>query len=482
MRKSGSLNRRQLLIAASLFSAGAWPLADLALANPSVAFSANVLIWLVGITLALGLAAIGLARITGTLERSAAILAPLIMALFSFAFAEPHLRTALLAFGLKQGVALIFGLIWTTLAVLLYRTTRAAEYRTLLLVIPIAALTTTVLAGALQFDRQKAESERQKAVVHATFLRRPNVYHFLFDGLARPDVLRSQLGLDVSQATAKLAHRGFVNAPDAQTAHLSTIPSITSILNPMTSPEKATDIDQPSTEVVQIFRSNGYRFAQYGEVFSFAGCKGLEDVCLSSTRFAFSELDIVMIKRTPFYSLLKKKLLGSTSSRNLFKNLEDISSKTLSRPTYTFSYMVPPHPPFVFGENCIADKVDGHDFRAWRLTSVARYGYSYRCVMDGLAAITDKIVARDPTAIIIVSGDHGTMFFRSQVDGRTWSAKAIAERRPVYVAARIPPDCTGRFQSIRFLPEIYPAIFACLEAVPPVVDSEPLGATRRPQS
>ena len=444
-----------------MISASFWPVADLVLANGQMRVSFSFVFWPLGILLFVALAVVGLAPLVGTWQRAAAIVAPAAILFFSFSALEPVLRHGLAAAGLARGVAVAFTAIWLGTSAMLARAATGRDGVQWLLAFPILALASTVAFAAAE-QRWRPSAAARPITVPMRFATRPNVYHFLFDGMGRPDVLKSVLHLDIGPGPSELARRGFVLPPGVEATQLATIPSITTMLVPGTAAAGARDIDIAASPVAQVFRANGYRVAQYGEVFTFAACKGQEDICLSNFGLSLSEFDIAIVRRTPIYPVVSRYLLAATSSRGLFANLNNIASTPRPQPTFTFAYMVPPHPPFIFGKDCRADLTDENDFRAWRHASIPRYGQAYRCVMQALLPAVDRIITRDPNAVILVSGDHGTMFLRSQTSDRPWSAASLAERRPVLVAARAPARCRDDLGRIGNLTELYPRLFDCL--------------------
>lgn len=441
--------------------ASIWPLADMALANGTLPLGLSVLLWPLAILL-VGLLAMAILKpFLGSWERATAVAAPAIICFFSFSAIEPIIRQGLALVGADRGAAIVFILLWLGLCGTFLRLACAPDVPRFLLIFPVlAVLSTLVLAFAGQPAAHSVFVDRSDLT--ARFETRPNVYHFLFDGLGRPDTLKAVLNLDVGSGPAELAKRGFVLSPRVLAAQLATVPSLTSLLAPRSQAASAGDIDIADSPVAHVFQKNGYLLAQYGEVFSFAACKGRQDVCLSNSQLSLSEIDIAMMRRTPVYPAINRYILRATSSGRMFSNLDLIASTVPKRPTYTFSYMVPPHPPFIFGKGCVPDQVDDNDYRVWSKTSIVRYGQSYRCVMQGMIRVVDRIIARDPGAIIIISGDHGTMFLRSQTDSRPWTAAAIAERRPVFLASRLPEPCRKDFLAIQSLEDVYPQLFDCL--------------------
>ncbi|MEI6418405.1 MAG: hypothetical protein WCO82_04995 [Sphingomonadales bacterium] len=448
------------LALAALGAAAAWPAADLLFANSALPLSPRIALWTLALAAAAVAAASLLQRPLRSFARAAAVTAVPFMAFFAFPAVEPAIRWLLVGIGLSRGAVPLFLLLWTALLFATFRASNGSEGCKWLLVVPLFLFGTTsvaVLVGLLAGAR--AAPLLEAANPTAVFVRRPNVYHFLFDGLARPDVLKATYAIDLSQETALLEAAGFTTATAVQTRYLDTVASINGILDPGRNTNGATDLVPTATEVVRTFRANGYNYAHYGEVFAFAGCKSDEDVCLTSDGQRLTEIDIAFIRRTPTYQVWKRRLLAGTDSRNLVANIEHVATKSVASPAFRFSYMVPPHPPFLFQRDCTLNERQAAGFIDWEIVAINHYAESYRCVMRTIAAAAKRIAAADPEAVIIVSGDHGTMFRRQ---GKAWSAEALAERRPVFLAVRAPEECRPAIAQLRQLNHLYPILFSCL--------------------
>jgi len=462
MQRPGWLTSDRFLAGAGLLAASVWPIADVALANPNTvdqSSALDALRWIAFLVAVSGITSLVLQKPLRSWTRASASIAALQILFFNYATLEPALRAVVTMAGLQHGAAILFSLLWLCAVPLILILSRERSTQRLILAAAIVMCLSTGLL-ALNANRGTPPSTQSVAIPARQLTNRPNIYEFIFDGMGRPDVLQSALGLDLSWVDPALEVRGFTVASRAEATYLSTIPSIHSILNP-SDHAPATKVEFAHSEVVKFFRSHGYRYNHYGEVFSFSACSGLEDFCLSSQREGVSEIDVMMLRKTPIYAFLQRRILGATSSRNLPANLTRIASRRNLGPTLTISYMTPPHPPFIFSANCVADQTDFNDFRAWRTASIPRYGIGYLCVMNSALKAFDDIISRDPTAIILVSGDHGTMF-HGRPGKKGWTPAGLKERRPVLLAARLPEKCRASFAGITRLPDAYPTLTRCL--------------------
>lgn len=446
----------------SLVAVGLWPATDLLLANPQADVSSRLILWSLAILSTAATAAAITFMFARSFGRSMAIVAPATVAFFCFAWLEPGLRFALAEVGLDRGAVVAFFVLLGVLVLVLARVSIEQSTRRFLLVIPIFLLSTSGAAALIsRVSSTPSKSARldDHAKLAPKFRTKPNVYHFLFDGLARPDMLRATLGVDVRNDVEQLQQSGLELAPKVQTRYLTTVASISGIFNPFADTTKAQDLVASDTPIIQAFRSQGYHYAHYGEVFAFSVCKGNEDRCLNQPSWKLTELDITLLRKTPLYQLLKKAILAETDSRALLTNLHIIVAEGVKRPTFTFVYMVPPHPPFIFNERCAFDARSAQEFTRWDRAQAPRYVQGYRCVLRAMTSVVQVLIRKDPSAVIIVSGDHGTMFRRVEP---SWSAEAIAERRPVFLAFRAPDRCSAQLRNIEVLSNLYPLLMRCL--------------------
>jgi hypothetical protein len=455
---------RSWLSVGSLVAAAAWPLADLRLANPAPFGTYQPSLWFLAILIGLIALSAALAWPLRSFSWAAAVSAPLVMVFFSYPTVEPIMRMGLTATGYRHGAVIVFGFVLLAIAGTLLRSARGDQVRNFLLASPALALGTTILALLLtQISGARANAKTAAEGRNIQLAARPNVYHLLFDALGRPDTLALQLHIETRALPDLLRERGFIQAEDANALRLHTIESISSMLDPGEPSVGLKDLDASKSYAVKTFRGNGYSYGRYGEVFYFASCRGDEDLCLSDGRSGLSEFDVAMIARTPVYTLLRQRILGATTSRNFHANLERVAEAQLQAPFFVFSYMVPPHPPFIFSADCRSGEQDFNDFRAWRTSGIAKYGIAYRCVAQAAARTVDKIIARDPSAVIIISGDHGTSFFGGGSEDRTPKTRiGLEERVPAFLAVRGPTRCRKSFAAITRLDQLYPVLFRCL--------------------
>jgi hypothetical protein len=109
-------------------------------------------------------------------------------------------------------------------------------------------------------------------------------------------------------------------------------------------------------------------------------------------------------------------------------------------PRYTFAHIISPHPPFIFK----ADGTFAPPRRVFTMSDGSMYpgtaseyreGYRQQAtyILRRAAAAAATVVASDPTAVIIISGDHGPRFGFSVLDAELTDATEVL---PVFLAIR----------------------------------------------
>lgn len=456
--------RIRLLPLLAIFGAALWPIADIMLASETSVDPVQAGIFLLLLVVAQSAVAFLVGASHPRVQRGAAIVAPITVLFFSYPIFEPGFRTVLTTVGLNRGGAISYFLVLFIVFRVLRRASRTPENRKFLLLVPTLLGATSALAVIVMTAHRFMMPEAAKAPEKNWFLdQRPNIYHFLFDALGRPDAIERTSGIAVPELQKYLGDRGFVQSSAAISTKLSTIDSINAVFSPNRPADNLRDLNLSDSLVLRTLKRSGYKIARYGEVFSYAACEGDEDECILGTSLGLSEFYITLLRRTPMFPIVKSNLIGATTSRKLAENLSYISSRKLNNPSYVFSYMLPPHPPFIFQKNCQPSRSGFDDFRAWRPESLSAYVNGYNCVARALGPAIDIILDRDPDAIIIVSGDHGPSFAEGgRANPTPKSEIALVERQSVFLAIRGPVRCRHDFEAIARLDALYPTLFDCL--------------------
>jgi hypothetical protein len=309
----------------------------------------------------------------------------------------------------------------------------------------------------------------------------PSVFHFVADGYARADQLSKRFGFDNRDFIADLEARGFYVATRAYSNYPATFLSISSM---MSMKYMVTDETEPfvtrsefyaairgDNPVAARLRGAGYRYVYQGSaVWDGSKCLGLEDLCLSSGKVLQREV----LNLTPLRYFLKSERPSTIG--DVGRRIADVISD--GAPVFLFSHTMPPHPPATFTSSCeeIATKGGGSEQGAkQRLAAQAghaaktnwidpdAYVRDLQCVNAQFIDVVDAIVARQPDAIIVVHGDHGTAFdldWSLPIDA--WPEEQFEERFSILLAVRLPPACSTHLYPTISPVNVYPIVLACL--------------------
>ncbi len=290
----------------------------------------------------------------------------------------------------------------------------------------------------------------------------PNVYFILTDGYARADQLDRVLDYDETPFIADLARRGFEVNPNAFASYPATFLSVASILDMdhiATSSDALKDGEPPyyqkmqgDNAAVKAFHERGYTYihAESG-TYSASDCNdGFFDVCIEAEgdigEVTISETERAVAELTPLSPLLDAGLLPVS---DLYTDPQTmIGQLWQDRPTspyFVFSHVVAPHPPHRRDADCdLLARTSGKLATGWKPEMRAGYVDSVDCLHKQLLAAIDTILKDDPTAIIVITGDHGSAFetpWGSSFDA--WTDNEILERYATFHAARLPERCNA---------------------------------------
>jgi len=375
---------------------------------------------------------------------------------------------------------------------------RASFYLFLLLVVPLVALWTcnskvvvdallvAGLAGILfpvltlstyfltkVFTKANVKVVQADYLGHTTNLRRsPNIYYIMTDGYARQDQLVNLFRYDNSPFLGYLKANGFYVADEAYSNYPQTFLSfptslwmdypVTETTPTFSDRHRFYSIIQGHNPVVRYLKAHGYSYLHMG-VGRWAGskCGGNEDLCLTNNdalRVAFYSMTPVAYFKRPY---------AITTAASLEQKLDRIAQY---RVFFLLAHLQPPHPPASFDKNCQDILAKPNDVNIWGESRKPEYLNDLRCTNQQLIRVIDRIVFRDPQAIIVLHSDHGTAYgidWRWPLD--QWPRKAFEQRFPILMALRLPTDCRESLYPSLSPVNIFRVTFACLEGTLPEV-------------
>jgi hypothetical protein len=310
---------------------------------------------------------------------------------------------------------------------------------------------------------------------------RPNVYFFLLDGYARADKIKTQLHFDNSQFLDFLKARGFYIVDRATANYPTTWLSVASTLSmkyiqtedmpPYRDVAPLHKIMKGENATVQRLRNYGYKYIYVANGHFYYQCPGIEHHCIQgANRPLLGQMEINLLKSTPVYPVILKLRPGLITQPFLgsFAQVSDVANEivnvSLKPPYFVYSHLLVPHPPFILDAQCKRTGSDNIDLKAWLELPISGYTDYLQCVNRQMAELLDRIVAKDPDAIILIQGDHGTAFLMNwKLPLKDWPAAGNAERLAPMNAIRLPERCATTLYPTMSLVNSFRAVFACLE-------------------
>lgn len=280
---------------------------------------------------------------------------------------------------------------------------------------------------------------------------RPNVFLIVLDGYSRADILEKVTGFNNAAILATLRDRGFTIVDKATANYPVTYLSVSSLLatdylavpeQPFKTRGAFYDAIQGNNAWVASFKAMGYRYVHSGNVWGGSSCSGREDYCLNSREnLPARELDLSLIQMTPF-RLFLPNFVTTTDRGNLEFIISGLDAIYEHPPFFFFAHTMPPHPPFDRGPDC-KKRRRLPSLEWW--SSPEEYRDATRCVNQQFTTLVDKVIARDPGAVIVLLSDHGSGFTKPlEADLDRWTDEMITERFPSFLAMRVPDSCRER--------------------------------------
>lgn len=313
-----------------------------------------------------------------------------------------------------------------------------------------------------------------------TFRDRPDVYWFVLDEHARSDQLRRWTGYDNSWFGDELAQRGFSVSETSRSAYVQTHLSIPSTLTMdyAFTPghdyrgeyELASEIIRGPNAVMRTFGDNGYQvvYAPDGSV-EWATCDraAADRTCVEPIGgpFAFAESRLNLARSTPIGSF--ELPIAHNDFDSVLDAVDGLDDD--GRPRFVMAHVMSPHNPFRFAEDCSlrSEWVEGHQLTGDE--RAAAYANDVACLDRSFVEATDRILAEDPDAVIIVQSDHGSRlsFDWLSTTFENSSPSTFDERFSSLDAMRLPGDCRGRSIEGESIVNTFRIVFACLSGTEP---------------
>lgn len=307
---------------------------------------------------------------------------------------------------------------------------------------------------------------------------RPNVYWMILDAYARPDILERIVGVDPGPFVAGLEEDRFQVSSSSHTSYPRTHLSLSSTLDMEYVLEPGHDVTDEFAEFAPVVLGNNdttarFRALGYQTIYGSAGglewsaCRDdLVDVCLPMHRPSPStgELEQTLLNRTPLGML---PLPVPYADPLTFADGLIDPALGIEEPFFATQHILSPHYPYRYRDDCTARE---RPIDARRTTPEERLGLyrtQVRCIDDLVSEAIDRIVERDPTAVIILQSDHGSDHtFTWLADPDDLSPGQVTERYAVLSAMRLPEPCDTDIEG-EPLVNTFRIVFACIEGTEP---------------
>jgi YidC/Oxa1 family membrane protein insertase len=273
-------------------------------------------------------------------------------------------------------------------------------------------------SGAMVLFDEKERAARQAVYDRVQFAKTPNVYYIVPDAYPNAEALKTIFGLNAADLYERLKASGFTIYPSVFSNYMSTLTSISSVLGMDHHYYRGSIgnfeilngrqfIVSQQNPVVRIFRNNGYRIHYVHEtdyLFS-SGC--FVDSC-SPMGFLGEFREILLPASLNALPLLGNVLQPITAGR-VSEDLKETRSEFMERVERhieTMSRRKNPHFTYIHGRR------PGHSFpgqqTAEQLAGFRKeYAERIQLANEEVMSMVQNILARDPSAVIILNADHG---------------------------------------------------------------------------
>jgi hypothetical protein len=306
-----------------------------------------------------------------------------------------------------------------------------------------------------------------------------NVYYVLLDAYAGRYGLTQAAGFDNGDFYDKMAARGFQDISTEKSNYLRTTLSLGGIFNldyPKTDdPRSAADATRQYPQLFDgervpplLARLNAAGYTTFHSATTWGGCAHRYLVCLGAPFVLDTDYMLKsFLEPTPFKQQID--ILGeetNDSIRSVATRLPLLLAK--SQPFFIFAHDLVTHPPFMRGAGCQRNDKAGEAMATWDDDRRSAYAGAVQCANSRALSMVDQILSRDPNALIVLQGDHGSAFgIDWDRPAREWPIEALRERRSFLNLVRAPADCRqwlshplGQINTARF-------VVACVEGRAP---------------
>lgn len=317
-----------------------------------------------------------------------------------------------------------------------------------------------------------------------------NVYFILIDGYGRADQLQKLTGHDNAPFLGEMKARGFYSGDQSRSNFVTTSVSLANTFAMKYIHNESSHVKDDNqlvlfllanNPVVDGFKKRGRRFfralsGRWGDDY----CYPSIDKCLVKSVY-LSDFEWTFFRNTPVISKLRQYYPVELSQLNKGATVElpDLQQwlSTLNTDRfYLFAHNLALHDRLYdaqcrFREDAAGSAVNPLEKNVKPLEEKKReYVESLKCINRQLIELTDSIIKKDPDAIIVIQGDHGSEFIwagEEQKPLMEWSREAFEERTAILNLARFPAQCRDSLYPTMSSINTFPLIFACIDGKKP---------------
>lgn len=317
---------------------------------------------------------------------------------------------------------------------------------------------------------------------------RPNVYLFVLDGFARPDITVEQFSehdvdFDISESIGALERLGFVQDLDGTANYPQTILSVPSTLNaeyhhvpeqPLAGGEiwlEGRAALTGNNTLVNSLRAAGYEYWHSSSVLWAASACDVEiaDRCLGNPGTDIETRDAIW-SETPLRNVQGIDLDTVTDPTTVVRDiLASREANPTDDPYFVFSHLISPHHPYRFNDDCSrrGDSAEGMSFTEGGEPQFRPlYAGAAACAASQLESAMTDLLEADPTAIIFLQADHGSPF-ETDPENNPWDDKMVRERMAIFRMTFMPDECRSSDPAAQSLINTAPLIVSCISGEEP---------------
>lgn len=308
----------------------------------------------------------------------------------------------------------------------------------------------------------------------------PDIYYILLDGYPRSDTLKEYFGYDNGEFDDYLTKSNFFIASKSHTNYSQTALAIPAILNMSYIEDLVEQGGITLSELMELYHNNktlqylknaGYKWINNTNYYR-AGSNPFADLnilCNESNEFLKELANTTMIKPVALVADQQRQDLRSDGLCVI-----DNFDTNLPGPQFTFSHIISPHPPYVYGangEDVSEVNLGLNNANRWLAKEpfLEQLKYLNRRVKEKV----ESILSTNPESIIIIQSDHGTLSSATE-------ATNLADTRPIvlrersrnYLAIHLPGYCNTNelYDSLTGVNTIRSILNACFDANFPRID------------